>query len=149
LLYYIWQLKSLIISAALVPRVFLASLLFFTFTKGHGQKKSKRGQERDTILFMQEHLVDMLDKSFHLYDQGNFRESLENNLATIKLTEQYNDFYAAHDSYSYLGYNYLVLEDTLKALESFKKAHHYARKTREPPINCKLLYRFCISLCAG
>jgi signal transduction histidine kinase/CheY-like chemotaxis protein len=81
---------------------------------------------------MQEQLVEMLDKSFYLYSQGNFRESLENNLATIKLAEEYNDFYAAHDSYSYLGYDYLVLEDTLKALESFKKAHYYARKTREP-----------------
>jgi len=74
----------------------------------------------------------MLDKSFYLYTHGNFRESLENNLATIQLAEQYNDFYAAHASYSYLGYDYLILEDTLKALESFKKSHYYARKASDP-----------------
>ncbi|BAO54449.1 sensory box histidine kinase/response regulator [Nonlabens marinus S1-08] len=74
----------------------------------------------------------MLDKSYYLYDQGNFRESLENNLATIKLAEQYGDYDVAHNSYSYLGYDYLVLEDTLRALESFEKSHYYARKTRDP-----------------
>ncbi|WP_041495166.1 response regulator [Nonlabens marinus] len=88
--------------------------------------------QRDTTLSIQEYLRNMLDKSYYLYDQGNFRESLENNLATIKLAEQYGDYDVAHNSYSYLGYDYLVLEDTLRALESFEKSHYYARKTRDP-----------------
>lgn len=104
----------------------------FVVAISYGQKKSKTDQSRDSLLAVREHLFDMLDKSFQLYDQGNFRESLENNLKTIKLAEQYNDYEVAHQSYSYLGYDYLILEDTVRALESFKKSHFYARKTKDP-----------------
>ncbi len=116
----------------LTTKVFITIVAVLSFSVCTGQKKSRVISPRDTSISIQEYLRNMLDKSYYLYDQGNFRESLENNLATIRLAEQYNDYAVAHNSYSYLGYDYLILEDTVRALESFKKSHYYARKTRDP-----------------
>ncbi len=79
-----------------------------------------------------EQLDSMLDRSFQLYTDGDFDASLQNNLKTIKLAEAAKNNYAAHDSYSYLGYDYLVLGDTIQALESFNKSYQYAIASQEP-----------------
>ncbi len=89
-------------------------------------------KEDETPIATYEQLDSMLDRSFELYNNGDFNASLQNNLATIKLAEASKNDFAAHDSYSYLGYDYLILEDTIRALESFQKSFEYGKKTGEP-----------------
>ncbi|PRP68142.1 ATP-binding protein [Nonlabens agnitus] len=107
----------------------LLTLLFFAV--GKAQRSVESDSIKRTTVATEELLRDMMFESFQLYSEGDFQGSLKNNLATIKLAEASNNLEIAHESYSYLGYDYLILEDTVKALEAFEKSYYYARKTRD------------------
>ena len=76
-------------------------------------------------------LLSMLDMSYNYYLHGEYQKSLENNLETIKLAEEVGNIELAQEAYSYLGYDYLILQDTLRALESFKKSNTYANQSKQ------------------
>ncbi len=110
--------------------IFLGCICILTI--GHAQEieqsvKERKKKEAENIMLNQ-----MLSKSWELYTAGEFQKSMESNLQTIKMAEKLNNYQYAQRSYSNLGYDYLVLEDTIQALESFKKSHYYARKSKLP-----------------
>ncbi|WP_194851916.1 response regulator [Nonlabens antarcticus] len=109
-------------------------IALFTLSICLGQQKEDTKNVNDSSTEQQEQqeqLRAMIIDSYRLFDEGKFRESLQNNINTIKKAEEAGDFVIAHAAYSYLGYDRLILEDTVSALKAFKKSYYYATKTRK------------------
>ncbi len=64
------------------------------------------------------------------YNKGEYLESLKLNIELLKkgLEEKNNNY--IHQGYRNLGYDYLELDDSLQAKESFKKAEKYAKLSK-------------------
>ena len=68
----------------------------------------------------------LLDSSNTFYNEGEYTKSLELNIEILDLAFKMDDPYLIHQGYRYLGYDYLIIADTLLAVESFKKSEKYA-----------------------
>lgn len=98
----------------------ITSFLSYGQEEKAASKESVLKKESDSIL------LNRLYTSYDLYLDGDFQGSLKYNLKTIDLAIEARNHVIAHESYSFLGYDYLILADTLKALQSFEKSYTYA-----------------------
>lgn len=72
----------------------------------------------------------LLDTSLVYYNKGNTEKSLRLNLVLLKKALQLDDPYYKYKGYTNIGYDYLFVEDTLLAYESFLKAEVFAKASK-------------------
>lgn len=68
----------------------------------------------------------LIDSATTYYNTGNHSKSLELTVQIITAAKKIKDTYNLLSGYRYLGYDYLILNDTLQARESFEKAQSLA-----------------------
>ncbi len=68
----------------------------------------------------------LLDSSNTFYNDGEYTKSLDLNIQILDLAYKLDDPYFIHQGYRYLGYDYMMISDTLLAVDSFKKSENYA-----------------------
>ncbi len=73
----------------------------------------------------------LLDSTYDAFESGNYSKSLEYNIQLIEEASKKNDSRFLIKGYRYLGYNYLVIKDTILAKRSLKKAEDLAKKLKE------------------
>lgn len=81
----------------------------------------------DTPKLSQEYFKKLIDSSNIYYDEGNYKKSLEVNILLLKLALAENEPYYIHSGYRHLGYDYMAMNDTLLAEESFEKSEKFAK----------------------
>jgi len=69
----------------------------------------------------------LLDSSNTFYVDGEYRKAQKLNVPILELAFEIDDPYYIHKGYRNMGYDYLILGDTLLAKESFKKSAIQAR----------------------
>ena len=75
----------------------------------------------DTIVLPKDVSFKELKKTADIfYNRGNYKESLKINIELLKKGLKFKDNYYIHQGYRNLGYDYLELNDTVQAKESFK-----------------------------
>ena len=78
-------------------------------------------QQDDSESFQQ-----LIDSSNIYYFEGNYNKSLEVNIFLLNRALEQNDIYNIHRGYRHIGYDYLAMNDTLLAEESFEKSEKFA-----------------------
>jgi signal transduction histidine kinase/ActR/RegA family two-component response regulator len=68
----------------------------------------------------------VLDSSSAYYDKGNFAKSLETNIKLLELAKQIGEPKYLNKAYRFLGYDFLIINDTLLARQNFEDAKKYA-----------------------
>lgn len=92
-----------------------------------GTAQTSQAGDLETQKALEDYVVKLLDSSNSYYFKGNYVKSLACNIDIIELALELNDPIFLHRGYRYLGYDYLALEDSTLAKESFEKAERYAR----------------------
>lgn len=73
----------------------------------------------------------LLDSSTANYNRGNYVASLKYNIEVIDLATKINNAALINKGYRYLAYDYLGINDTIFAKESFENAKKYAQLTND------------------
>lgn len=108
-------------------RFYYFLLLMLTFTSVVAQvndatiEKLIGTQQDDPGNFQQ-----LVDSSNIYYFEGNYKKSLAVNIFLLNRALEENDTYNIHRGYRHLGYDYLAMNDTLLAEESFEKSEKFA-----------------------
>jgi signal transduction histidine kinase/CheY-like chemotaxis protein len=74
----------------------------------------------------EEYIKKLVDSSTVYYNSGNYSKSLELNVKIVQTAEEMNDTTYLQNGYRYLGYDYLILQDTLLAKKNFEKSQEFA-----------------------
>tara|TARA_R110000787_G_scaffold15134_3_gene46814 strand:+ start:23847 stop:26069 length:2223 start_codon:yes stop_codon:yes gene_type:complete len=69
----------------------------------------------------------LLDSSNTFYNNGDYTKSLKLNILILNKAFKLKNPYFIHQGYRYLAYDYLYLNDTILAMDSFKKSENYAK----------------------
>lgn len=69
----------------------------------------------------------LLDSSSTFYNNGDYTKSLKLNIEILNKAFKLKNSYFIHQGYRYLAYDYLYLNDTILAMDSFKKSENYAK----------------------
>ena len=72
----------------------------------------------------------LLDSSNNLFNSGEYTKSLKLNIKILNEAYKLEDPYFIHQGYRYLAYDYLFLNDTILAMDSFKKSENYAKLSK-------------------
>lgn len=106
-------------------------LISFSLILGVAAHSQTNEVTPDTILLPKDVSFKELKKTADIfYNRGNYKESLKINIELLKKGLKFKDNYYIHQGYRNLGYDYLELNDTVQAKESFKKAVKYARLSK-------------------
>ncbi|MEL6811430.1 MAG: response regulator [Bacteroidota bacterium] len=106
------------------PLLFSLQCLY-VFAQGHPNLKTVTREDD-----IRQDIESLLDSSNVHYFKGNYIKSLEFNVELLEKALKINDPKFTHQGYRLLGYDYLVLNDTVLARESFEKSSKYARITK-------------------
>ncbi|NND88476.1 MAG: response regulator [Flavobacteriaceae bacterium] len=91
-------------------------------------------QESDTLAAQKKAPVDIFqqltDSSEAYYAAGNYKQSMDVNIKILNLAFEKDDPYLIHKGYRFLGYDYLALNDTIEARDSFLKSERYAKLSK-------------------
>jgi len=108
-------------------RLYYFLLLMLTYTSIVAQEFEA---SMDTLISVQqddsESFQQLIDSSNVFYFEGNYNKSLEVNIFLLNRALELNDIYNIHRGYRHIGYDYLAMNDTLLAEESFEKSEKYA-----------------------
>jgi signal transduction histidine kinase/CheY-like chemotaxis protein len=69
----------------------------------------------------------LLDSSNTFYNNGEYTKSLKLNIKILNKAFKLKNPYFIHQGYRYLAYDYLYINDTILAMDSFKKSENYAK----------------------
>ena len=105
-------------------KLILTSLLFYILSISALCQDNISNEEN--IINKKERLKELVDSAFVTNFNGIYDVSIKTNLSLLELAKEVDDPYYLHRGYSILGYNYLVLGDTINAKESFKKSEEQA-----------------------
>jgi len=108
-------------------KLILTSFLFIISISALCQDNISNKEDID-IINKKERLKKLVDSAFVTNFNGNYDVSIKTNLSLLELAKELDDPYYLHRGYSILGYNYLVIGDTINAKESFKKSEEQAIK---------------------
>ncbi len=72
----------------------------------------------------------LLDSSNNFYNNSEYTKSLKLNMKILNIAYKLENPYYIHQGYRYLAYDYLILNDTILAMDSFKKAENYAKLSK-------------------
>lgn len=85
----------------------------------------------DSLNLYKEFSFDELDDAADIYyNRGDYQHSLRLNIILLKKALAAQDDYYIHQGYRNLGYDYLELEDTIFARQSFEKSARYAKQSK-------------------
>ncbi|MDC8002633.1 response regulator [Aureisphaera galaxeae] len=84
-------------------------------------------QERDSYLLSTTYFEKLVDSSNTYYLDGDYKASLGVNIELLKNALISNKTAYIYKGYRHLGYDYMALNDSILALESFKKAEKFAQ----------------------
>ena len=114
-----------------MKRYVLYIFLCLTFSYFYAQESSI-DQELPTVnkIYEQKAFQKLLDSSNYLYNNGEYTKSLKLNIKILNKAYDLEDPYYIHQGYRYLAYDYLILNDTILAMESFKKSENYAKLSK-------------------
>ncbi|MCF6307629.1 MAG: response regulator [Flavobacteriaceae bacterium] len=112
-------------------QIFFYVLLFLSFSSVFSQNDSEKKETlRIKKIEERKNFQKLLDSSNTFYDNGEFTKSLDLNLQILSLAFKIGDNYCIHQGYRYLAYDYLFLNDTILAMDSFKKSESYAKLSK-------------------
>lgn len=77
------------------------------------------------------HIEQVLDSSDYYYDKGNITKSLQSNIKLLKLAQKLNDPKYLNQAYRFLGYDFLIIQDTSLARQNFESAKKFAIKLED------------------
>lgn len=80
---------------------------------------------------VQEDIKKLIDSSNAYYNAGNYSKSLELNVKIVEQAIRINDTSYLQKGYRYLGYDYLLLGDTIQARTSFEKSQRFASFSKD------------------
>lgn len=104
---------------------FIAFLFFFS---SFAQKATDATRDLDKISKEEKReFQKLLDSSNTFYDNGEYTKSLKLNINILNKAFKLKNPYFIHQGYRYLAYDYLYLNDTILAMDSFKKSENYAK----------------------
>ena len=92
---------------------------------------SSLGTAQTDSLKIKERLKILMDSSATYYGANNYSKSLEFNVKIIEEAKKINDTSYLQSGFRYLGYDYLVLQDTIQARESFERSQEYASLSQD------------------
>ena len=92
---------------------------------------SSLGAAQTDSLKIKERLEILMDSSTTYYEANNYSKSLEFNVKIIEEAKKTNDTAYLQSGYRYLGYDYLILLDTIQARESFERSQEYASLSQD------------------
>lgn len=95
--------------------LFILSILFCTSIMAQESRCS-----------IQQHIEKLIDSSNIYYNEGNYSKSLQTNISIIEKASRIKDTFFLQKGYRFLGYDYLFLNDTIRAKASFEKAQKFA-----------------------
>jgi len=78
----------------------------------------------------QQNFQKLLDSSNNFYNNGEYTKSLKLNMEILNIAYKLDNPYFIHQGYRYLAYDYLFLNDTILAMDSFKKSEKYAKLSK-------------------
>jgi len=109
--------------------LFLVFFVIFTslFAQDNGSDTEFIGSKK---IEEQKNLQKLLDSSNYLYENGEYTKSLKLNMEILNIAHKLDWPYFIHQGYRYLAYDYLYLNDTILAMDSFKKSEKYAKLSR-------------------
>ncbi len=112
----------------LMKRLVFFILFFIFLTSLFAQEKSS---EQDLLLSKkikeQRDIQKLLDSSNNFYNDGEYTKSLRLNMKILNKAYKFGDPYFIHQGYRFIAYDYLFLNDTVLAMDSFKKSENYAK----------------------
>lgn len=79
---------------------------------------------------IRESFQQLVDSSNAYYFEGKYKNSLEVNISLLTKALAEDDTYNIHRGYRLLGYDYLALNDTVPAMDSFEKSERFAKKSK-------------------
>ena len=114
-----------------MKRAFFLLVLFVIFSSLSAQEN---GSDEQLIhikkIDEQKNFQKLLDSSNNFYNTGYYTESLKLNVEILNTAFEIGKPYFIHQGYRYLAYDYLYLNDTILAMDSFKKSEKYAKLSK-------------------
>ncbi|PHS67430.1 MAG: hybrid sensor histidine kinase/response regulator [Flavobacterium sp.] len=112
-------------------QVFFYVLLFLSVSSVFSQNDSEKKEAlRIKKIEERKNFQKLLDSSNAFYDSGDYSKSFDLNMKILPLSFKIGDNYFIHQAYRYLAYDYLFLNDTILAMDSFKKSESYAKLSK-------------------
>ncbi len=109
----------------------LLILFCLSFTSLTAQEASNEQDRLSSKINKEEKAIKkLLDSSNNLYNGGEYTKSLKLNIKILNKAYKHQDPYYIHQGYRYLAYDYLLLNDTILAMDSFKKSENYAKLSK-------------------
>ncbi|AWH74258.1 hybrid sensor histidine kinase/response regulator [Dokdonia sp. Dokd-P16] len=105
-----------------MKRIIIFLILVMSVSLGTAQTDSLKIKER---------LEQLMDSSATYYEATNYSKSLELNVRIIEEAKKINDTGYLQSGFRYLGYDYLILQDTIQARESFERSQEYANLAQD------------------
>ncbi|MFK5981559.1 MAG: response regulator [Flavobacteriaceae bacterium] len=105
--------------------------LIVTFSSVFSQEnKSEKEALRLKKIEEQKMIQKLLDSSSVFYDSGEYNKSFSLNIKILPIAFKTKNPYYIHQAYRFLAYDYLFLNDTILAMDSFKKSENYAKLSK-------------------
>ncbi len=110
--------------------IYFIVFLFLSASVFAQKNKSDKEARASKNSISQKEFQKLLDSSNTFYDNGNYTESLNLNIKILNIAFKSGNNYFIHQGYRYIAYDYLFLNDTVLAMDSFKKAENYAKLSK-------------------
>jgi len=110
--------------------VFFILFLFIlsaNFAQNNGDYEKDLKQKK---IKEQKYFQKLLDSSNAFYNNGFYSESFKLNLDILQIATRLSDNYKIHQAYRFLAYDYLFSNDTILAMDSFKKSESFAKLSK-------------------
>lgn len=103
-------------------------LCYFIFFSSLAQKATDATRDLESISKQdKKEFQKLLDSSNTFYNNGDYTKSLKLNIKILNKAFKLKNPYFIHQGYRYLAYDYLYINDTILAMDSFKKSENYAK----------------------
>ena len=106
-------------------------LLIVTFSPLFSQENNSEKEALQLKKIEEQKMIKkLLDSSNAFYDKGEYNKSFSLNIKILPIAFKTKNPYYIHQAYRYLAYDYLFLNDTILAMDSFKKSESYAKLSK-------------------
>ena len=110
----------------MIPKYYFLILLFTYYSIGAQSFEPTTDSGIPPQEPIRESFQQLVDSSNAYYFEGKFKNSLEVNISLLKKALAEHDSYNIHRGYRLLAYDYLALNDTVPAMDSFEKSERFA-----------------------
>ncbi|EDM44336.1 hypothetical protein SCB49_04885 [unidentified eubacterium SCB49] len=100
-------------------------LFYFVFFTGYSQEKIINNTELINLINRK------IDSSDNFYNNGHYSKSLILNIKVLELAKKLNDPSYIRNAHRALGYDFMIVNDSILAKENFENAKIYAKKLND------------------